>query len=135
MKITNSFNNNFGALFGKRKVVINYDKNRNAKQTTVQYIHPFKDEFKNEGDKDAWLKSFYESEFYKTCTTGSKNLTKEYQVVMCSELPFTKEVFVKAKKDGVDLLADIPDFYAVTTIEQGYSPSVIFENNKFDCLA
>jgi len=134
MKISNNFNTNFGALFGKKEVMTTYKKNRDVKINTIQHIHPFKDEFKTKDEWQNWLKEFKESSFYKQQNDSSFGVEKEYHVFLEPSLPFTRETFEKAKKDGVQLLHDPDDFYSVVTRYDGYYPAYTFENGKFDCI-
>ena len=135
MKITNSFNNNFGALFGRKEITTHYNKDGSMEMSTIQHVHPFKDEFKTEVDKEKWLNEFKQSGFYETRNNSKYGLKKEYKVVIEPSLPFAREVFEMAKKDGIDLLFNQSDFYSVSTKNTGYCPAVIFDNGKFDCLA
>lgn len=135
MKITNSFNNNFGALFGKRTIITSCREDATADSHTIQYVYPFKNEFKTEAQKKAWLEKAKDSNFYKSCNCETSRLRKTYEIVLQPELPYTKEIFIKAKQDGVDLTFVIPDFYAVTTIEKGYRPALMYDGDKFECFA
>lgn len=134
MKVTNNFNNNFGALLGKKEVVTRYYKDRGMKIRTFQHIHPFKDEFKSSEEMQKWLEDIKQSSFYKTQDGSSFGVIKEATFIMEPELPFTKEVFEMAKKDGIELIPNPQDFYSVTETYEGYYPAYTFENGKFDCI-
>ena len=43
MQISNNFNTNFGALFGKKEITTKYGKNNDVEITTIQHVYPFKD--------------------------------------------------------------------------------------------
>ena len=134
MKISNNFNTNFGALFGKKEVTTTFKKNREVQIKTIQHVYPFKDEFKTKEDMHNWLDELKESSFYKEQNNSSYGVDKKFSVVIEPELPFSKETFEMAKKDGVQLLHDPDDFYSVVERYDGYYPSYTFENGKFDCI-
>ncbi|MBQ4646124.1 MAG: hypothetical protein IJB79_02125 [Candidatus Gastranaerophilales bacterium] len=134
MKVSNNFNTNFGALFGKKEVTSTYMKDRSVKISTLQHVYPFKDEFKSKEEMYNWLEELKESSFYKEQNNSSHGVIKNFSVVIEPELPFTKETFECAKRDGVQLLHNPSDFYSVTSKYYGYYPSYTFENGRFDCI-
>ena len=135
MKVLNTFNNNFGALLGKKEVTTFHNKDGSMNINTVQLIHPFKGEFKSEEDKNNWLEEFKKSCYYLNQNGSAWGVEKKYEIKIAPELPFSEDVFKKAKADGVQLLFNPDEFYSVTTKNIGYYPSVTFSNGKFDCLA
>ena len=134
MKITNSFNNNFGALFGKKETITRYYPNNQIKIRTFQYVHPFKDEFKTSEDMKKWLDSYKETSFYKRQNTSIFGTQKELIISFGPELPFTKETYEAARKDGVELLRNPDEFYSVVERHEGYFPAYTFENGNFNCI-
>ena len=135
MRITNSFNLNFAALFGKKEITTHYNKDGSMRVDTIQHVYPFRNEFKSEEDKIAWIESLRATSFYKNQNNSLYGVDKNYKVVIEPELCFSQEIFEQAKKDGVDLLKNRPDFYSVVTKSEGYYPSIMFSDGKFDCLA
>lgn len=134
MKVTNNFNNNFGALLGKKEVVTRYYKDRGIKIHTFQHVYPFKDEFKSKEEMQNWLKDIKQSSFYKSQDNSSCGVVKEATIILEPELPFTREIFEKAKKDGVELIPNPEEFYSVVETYEGYYPAYTFEDGKFNCI-
>lgn len=134
MQISNNFNTNFGALFGKKEITTKYGKNNDVEITTIQHVYPFKDEFQSKKDMRDWLRDLRQSSFYKQQNEASFGVSKKYSVIIEPALPFSKETFEHAKKDGVQLLHDPSSFYTVTNRYEGYYPAYTFENGKFECV-
>ena len=141
MKIASCKNVNFSALLGKKEVTHTY-KNGISSVHTLQYIYPFKNEFKNKVQKQQWLDEFKKTPFYQKQNTSIPGSNRTYEVVIEPALNFTKEQlqFAKMNPDSPKASLNAKLFLnsdnCITTITRncGDYPVALYDGDIFDCI-
>ena len=128
MRISNNFQTNFKALIGKREIY-RFQGSGTDSVSYVQYIHPFKDEYKSQKELDNAVERFQNSGFSNKFNKSPLRPFTKFKVIVESTLPFTKEEFKFAEQfpNSPEANQQAKDF-----IEKGeYNETLIKETAAF----